>query len=74
MITTARPTPLRLLLGRRLLLLFPFALTLAFLLSLTLDSIHLAGPYSLCLSLHSVDISLIFIALLSTLLFLLIPP
>ena len=74
MITTASPTPSRLLLGRLLIPLFPFSLALAFLLSLTLDSHHLAGPRSLCLSLNSVDIPLAFIALLSTLLFLLRSP
>ena len=55
-------------LGRLCVLLLPFlALSLAFLLSLTLDNEHLAGPRSLWLSLYSVDSSLLFISLLSTL-------
>ena len=63
------------LLGSLLLLFLPFlALAFASLLSLTLDSVHLAGPRRLRLSLNRVDSSLLFISLLSTLRLLLIPP
>ena len=70
MLTSACPTSFRRL--ETLLLLVPLSFALAFLLSPTLDSHHLAGPRSLCLSLHRVDIPLVLISLLSTLLSLLV--
>ena len=57
-----------------MLLLVPLSFALAFLPSPTLDSHHLAGPRSLWLSLHRVDIPLVFISFLSTLLSLLVIP
>ena len=73
MLAFAYPTSFRQL--ETLLLLVPLSFALAFLLSPTLDSHHLAGPRSLCLSLHRVDIPLGFISFLSTLLSpLVIPP
>ena len=63
---------------RHLLVLSPPLLALStfasLLLSLTLDSVHLAGPRRLCLSLNNVDSSLGFIPFLSTLRLLLSPP
>ena len=69
MLSSACPTSLRR--PETLLLLVPL-FALAFLLSPTLDSHHLAGPRSLSLSLHRVDIPSLFISLLSTLLSLLV--
>ena len=66
MLASACPTSFRRL--KTLLLLVPLSFAYTFLLSPTLDSHHLAGPRSLCLSLHRVDIPLVFISFLSTLL------
>ena len=72
MLASACPTSFRRL--ETLLLLVPLSFALAFLLSPTLDSHHLAGPRSLHLSLNRMDIPLVLISLLSTLRPLLVIP